>query len=318
MRVVFVMDDLEMLHVEGDSTVAMMREATARGFEVSWCHPRALFVQDGTPWAMVEQVRVNMEAPYFERQGASTMDLRVADAIFMRKDPPFDMTYVMATYVLDLAREDVVMVNDPWGLKLFNEKLWAMHFAEFQPPTLLCNDAHRIRAFVEEQPHGAVLKPWDGNGGRGVVKTAAGDPNLPVLIELLTGEGKDFVIAQGFVPAVSKGDKRILLIDGEPVGAILRVPGEGDHRANMHVGASVEATTLSDADKAICDALAPHLRAHGQIFVGIDVIGGMLTEINVTSPTGFREVERLSGERLEARLLDCVVDKIQARQADSR
>ena len=177
---------------------------------------------------------------------------------------------------------------------------------ELQPPTLLSNDADRIRDFVEAQPDRSVLKPWDGNGGRGVLVTRKGDGNLRSMIELLTAEGREYIIAQRYVPEVVQGDKRILLFAGEPVGAMLRVPGDGDHRANMHVGATVEPTDLSASDRRICDALAPLLQQWGQVFVGIDVIGEMLTEVNVTSPTGIQEMNRLYDVRLESQLVDTV------------
>ncbi len=306
MRSLFVMDPLDKISVAGDSTYVMMRECCDRGHPVAMCTSDELFVRDGRSYALVTAVRVTANAPYFHVGERREVDLGSLDVIWMRKDPPFDMSYVFSTYMLDIAARDTLVVNHPIGLKVFNEKLWAMHFSQFQPPTLLSSDLKRLRDFVEAQPEGAVLKPWDGNGGRGVVVTRRGDRNLPALIELMTREGQDYVIAQAFLPGVEQGDKRILLIDGEPVGAILRVPGSEDHRANMHVGATVHATELDEHDLHICDALGPELKKHGQVFVGIDVIAGMLTEINVTSPTGMREVSQLYGRHLEKELVDCV------------
>lgn len=315
MKHLFVMDPLDRIHVAGDSTFVTMREATDRGHGLWWCTPDDLYVRDGRAWAKAEPVRVREAAPHWERGEPEELDTGDVDVVWMRKDPPFDMTYVFSTYVLDLVPPPTLVVNHPAGLKLFNEKIWAMHFAAFQPTTLLSKDKQRLKDFVASQPDGAVLKPWDGNGGRGVVVVKPGDRNLPALVELLTADGKDFVIAQRFLPGVEKGDKRILLFDGDPVGAILRVPGPKDHRANMHVGATVHPTELDDRDRAICAALGPELRRHGQLFVGIDVIDGMLTEINVTSPTGLREVERLYGVRLEVDLLDRVERLAAARRA---
>ena len=306
MRHVFVMDPVTSLNLEGDSTFVCMKEATARGHAVAWCTPNVLYVRDGVPRALVTWGRVGTsDGPFVE---VATEDLRLddADVIWMRKDPPFDMSYILATYVLDLVGPRVLVVNAPAGLKLFNEKIWAMHFAALQPRTLLSNDLQRLRAFVEEEPEGAVLKPWDGNGGRGVVMTRRGDRNLPSLLELMTDGGRTFCIAQAFLPGVSAGDKRILLFEGEPVAAVLRVPGEADHRANLHVGGRAAWTELTARDREICEVLGPELRRHGQLFVGIDVIAGHLTEINLTSPTGLREVERLFGLRLEVDLLDRV------------
>jgi glutathione synthase len=235
------------------------------------------------------------------------VDLGDFDVVWMRKDPPFDMSYIFATYLLEMVPRHTLVVNDPVGLKRFNEKLWAMQFPELHPPTLLSRCPRRLRAFVEGQPKGAVLKPWDGNGGRGVVVTHAGDRNLNSLIELVSDQGQTSVIAQAYLEAIAQGDKRILLLEGEPVAAILRVPPPGDHRGNIHVGARVEACELDARDREICATLGPHLKRHGMVFVGIDVIGGYLTEINVTSPTGFREVHRLTGRRLEAELVDGVL-----------
>jgi glutathione synthase len=317
MRSVFVMDPLDRINVRGDSTFVVMRESTRREHEVAWCTPNDLFVRDGQAFAVVTWGRVDDVAPHFHPSAQEELLLGEADVVWMRKDPPFDMSYIFSTYVLDFVPAHTLVVNAPAGLKMFNEKIWAMHFSKFQPSTLLDNDKRRLRAFVEAQEHGAVLKPWDGNGGRGVVVTRKGDRNLPSLLELMTREGNDFVIAQAYLPGVTEGDKRVLLFDGDPVGAILRVPGASDHRANMHVGASVRATELSARDLEICAALGPELKKHGQVFVGIDVIAGMLTEINVTSPTGLREVEALYGKRIEGDLLDRVERRLTALRASA-
>jgi glutathione synthase len=309
------MDPVDRLNVAGDSTFVCMREACARGHEVWWCTPDALFVLNGAAGAVATRGVVDDAAPWFHGAATETLSLADADVVWMRKDPPFDMDYILATYLLDLLPPRVLVVNHPHGLKLFNEKIWAMHFADLQPPTLLSCDASRLRAFVEAQEQGAVLKPWDGNGGRGVVLTRKGDRNLPALIELMTAGGRGFCIAQAYLPGVAAGDKRILLFDGEPVAGVLRMPGQDDHRANLHVGGTAVATDLTDREREICARLGPFLRAHGQIFVGIDVIGGMLTEINLTSPTGLRDAHRLYGVRLEVDLLDRVEAHARARSA---
>ncbi len=307
MRSLFVMDPLDRIHVKGDSTYVTMRECTDRGHPVHMCTPDGLFVRDGRAHARCVPVRTTAVAPHFTVDPEELHDLADFDVVWMRKDPPFDMRYIFTTYLLDMAPKETLVVNDPRGLKLFNEKLWVMkQWPELQPPTLLTNDKEQLRDFVEAQPGLAVLKPWDGNGGRGVLVTREGDRNLSSMIELLTADGRDYIIAQRYVPEVDQGDKRILLFDGEPVGAMLRVPGVGDHRANMHVGATVQATELSASDRRICDALAPQLKQWGQVFVGIDVIGEVLTEINVTSPTGIQEMNRLYATRLEAKLVDTV------------
>jgi len=303
-RHIFVMDPVESLSLAGDSTYVCMLEASARGHAVGWCTPADLWVQDGVATARVTWGAVRREAPAFIVAEVRAEPLSVADVIWMRKDPPFHMGYLLSTYILAMVPPPTLVVNAPAGLATFNEKLWAMHFADLQPPTLLSLDGARIRAFIEAQPDGAVLKPWDGNGGRGVVVTRRGDPNLPSLVELMTEGGRTMCIAQAYLPRVSEGDKRILLFEGEPVAGVLRVPSEGDHRANLHVGGKAVATALTPREQQICERLRPHLIAHGQIFVGIDVIGGYLTEINVTSPTGLQDATRLYGVRLEADLLD--------------
>lgn len=305
MRHLFVMDPLARIDVRGDSTYMAMRECTRRGRPVAFCTPDDLFVVDGVPFARVTDVQTVDAAPHFVLGASGDRALGDFDVVWMRKDPPFDMAYVLATYVLDLAPPGTLVVNDPFGLKRFNEKLFAMQFAAYHPKVLLSRHKERIRSFVEAEGK-AVLKPWDGNGGRGVVVVTAGDPNLPSLVELLTRDGRDFILAQAYLPGIARGDKRVLLFGGEPVAAVLRVPSPTDHRGNLHVGAVGVATTLTDREREICAALGPILREHGLEFVGIDVIDGWLTEINVTSPTGIQEANRLYGLTLERDLVDRV------------
>lgn len=316
MKSLFVMDPLDRINVAGDSTFMCMRECTERGFASHYCVPTDLFALDGVVYGKVTPVKTTAEAPYFHVGAPETLPLGDFDVVWMRKDPPFDMHYIFTTYLLDMVPRKTLVVNDPLGLKRFNEKLFAMEFMAFHPNVLLSQDKKRLREFVDGLDGKAVLKPWDGNGGRGVVVTERGDRNLPSLIELLTGDGQHYVIAQKYLPNVVKGDKRILIFDGEPVAAVLRVPGASDHRGNIHVGATVEASPLSAADQAICAALGPKLREHGLPFVGIDVIDGFLTEINVTSPTGIQEANRLYGFKLERDLVDVVLRLLARRRAE--
>jgi glutathione synthase len=304
MRTLFVMDPLDVIDVNGDSTYMLMRECTDRGWTVAMCTPDDLFAINGVGHAHVTLVPTTAIAPFFHPEAPVDEELAAYDIIWMRKDPPFDMSYIFATYLLDMAPDTTLVVNHPLGLKQFNEKLWAMAFADIHPPTLLTNNTKRLKNFVNEADGKCVLKPWDGNGGRGIVVTQKGDRNLGSVIDLLTASGKDAVIAQHYLPAIAQGDKRILLFDGEPVGAVMRVPGADDHRGNMHVGATVERTELNAADRHIVAVLRPHLKKHGLLFVGIDVIGDKLTEINITSPTGIQEITRLDGVCLEADLID--------------
>ncbi len=316
MRTLFVMDPLARLNVSGDSTYMLMRETTARGFEAAWCTPDDLWIASGQAHARVQEVRTTAEPPHFHTGRVHDVALGTFDCVWMRKDPPFDMAYIFATYLLEMVPPTTLVLNRPSSIRSFNEKLFALQFPTLGPDTLVSRDADRIVAFVEGLESGrAVLKPWDGNGGRGVLVTHAGDRNLRSMIELLTQEGRVAILAQAYVPGIADGDKRIILVDGTPMGAMLRVPSEKDHRGNMHVGATVRATTLTEADSRICDAIGPRLREEGLVFVGIDVIGGCLTEINVTSPTGIQEIARLSGTRLEAAVVDAALTRWAALRA---
>ncbi len=309
MKSLFVMDPLDRIHVAGDSTYVTMRECSDRGHPTWMCTPSDLYSLDGRAFAEATPVKTTADAPWFHTDPTEDWDLGDFDVVWMRKDPPFDMTYIFTTYLLDMA--NTLVVNGAAGLKLFNEKMWVQQqWPQFQPPTLISRDPDRLRNFVESRDRRSVLKPWDGNGGRGVLVTERGDRNLRSMIDVLTGDGKDYVIAQAFIDGVERGDKRILLFDGEVVGAMLRVPTAADFRANMHVGAGVVPCELSERDREICDALAPELRRWDMVFVGIDVIEGTLTEINVTSPTGIREINQLYDLHLESDLVDRVENRL--------
>ncbi len=313
MRALYVMDPPASLDVAGDSTYALMVEAARRGHSTAWCHPSDLRVVGNQPAARVQEARALTAAPWFELGDVAQVPLGSFDAIWMRKDPPFDMDYVFSTYILDLAeRAGAKVFNDPVSLKAANEKMYALQWPELSPPTWVTNSVEEVVALARE--HGrVVIKPWDGNGGRGVLVTHGQDRNLRSMAELLTGEGRVSILVQPFLEAIRDGDKRIILVDGEPRGWFLRVPGPQDHRGNMHVGATVQGCDLDERDRAICGALEGRLRAEGLLFVGIDVIGGLLTEINVTSPTGLREIQTLMGRDLAAELQDAAAKKLAAR-----
>ena len=318
MRSLFVMDPLERINVAGDSTYVTMREWSDRGWQAAYTTPDRLYGREGRARALCREVRTTREAPYFHVGEIQDVDLGDFDVVWMRKDPPFDMAYIFTTYLLDMVSPPTLVVNDPRSLKLYNEKMFvATRWPHLQPPTLITNDMAALKAFVRGREGRSVLKPWDGNGGRGVIVTEAGDRNLSSVVELLSGEGRHYVIAQAYIPEVEQGDKRILLFDGEVVGGMTRVPSSGDFRANMHAGGSVKAEDLSARDLEICAEIGPVLRQEGLVFVGIDVIGPYLTEINVTSPTGLQEMNRLYGKKLEADLVDRVVAKIEAERGRS-
>jgi glutathione synthase len=230
----------------------------------------------------------------------------------MRKDPPFDDTYLHATQLLELARGRTVLVNDPRGLRDANEKLYALHFPAVTPPTLVTREAARIKAFVREHGGRAVIKPLDGAGGRGVFVLSADDKNTNAIIETSTDEGRRAAMVQRYIPEVRQGDRRILLLDGEPLGGILRVPADDEARSNIHVGGRVVQHALTARDREICATIAPRLRADGLAFVGIDVIGDYLTEVNVTSPTGIQELDRLDGQDATGRTVAWIESKVAA------
>ena len=264
MRSLFVMDPLDRIVVSGDSTYVTMRECTDRGFGVWMCTPGDLSSLSGRGRARATPVRTTAEAPYFHVEAPVDLDLGDFDVVWMRKDPPFDMHYIFTTYLLQMAPPHTLVINDPRGLALFNEKMWVQaRWPELQPATFIHRDPSALVDFVRSRAERTVLKPWDGNGGRGVLVTNGTDPNLSSMVEVLTQEGQHYVIAQAYIPEVEQGDKRILLFDGEPVGVINRVPVPGDHRANMHAGAQVQATELDPRDREICDALGPVLREWG-------------------------------------------------------
>lgn len=317
MRTLFVMDPLDRINVAGDSTYMMMLEAAARGWPVSYCVPDDLYAEGGVARARVGDVRVQRGALPFEVLRREDRALGDFDVVWMRKDPPFDMEYIFATYLLDLVPPTTLVLNRPSSLRNCNEKLFTLEFAEFITPTLITRDVARGRAFAEAAPDRIVIKPWDGNGGRGVLVSHKGDPNLRSMLEILTGEGKQACIIQHYVPEIVQGDKRVILVDGEPVGWMLRVPSAGDHRGNMHAGARVAACELTERDREVCARIGPKLRELGLLFVGIDLIGPALTEINVTSPTGIQEINALMGLRLEVTLTDAVEARLIAHRAQA-
>lgn len=310
-----VMDPIGDIHFHKDSTLAMLLEAQARGWELHYIEPSDLFLRGATPWANSRPLRVyNNEQRWFELGATSERELGGLDVVLMRKDPPFDMDYVYTTYVLELAEaQGTLVVNRPDSLRDANEKLFALHFPQCLPPTLVASDMSQFRTFLAE--HGDIIvKPLDSMGGSSVFRLRTGDPNISVVLETMTEHGTRLTMAQRFVPEIAKGDKRILLIDGEPVPyALARVPAPGETRGNLAAGATGVGVPLSERDRWICTQVAPELRRRGLLFVGLDVIGDYLTEINVTSPTCIRELDKLYGLNISAQLLDVVQSKLAAR-----
>ncbi len=309
MRFVFVMDTLDRVHPEKDTTFGFIESATERGHRCEHCLIHEVELLDGAVSAPVRALHVAREGLSL---GAARERLAFAeaDAVFIRKDPPFNDAYYYATLLLEHVRHETLIVNDPRGLREANEKLYALQFADHMPSTIVTSDRAAIHEFVIAVGGAAVIKPLDGMGGFGVMALRLGDANNKAIVDMLTLEGTRLAEVQAFIPEVSEGDKRVLLLDGEPLGAILRVPQGGDLRANIHVGGSVVPTELTDKERALVEAIAPRLRADGLFFVGLDLVGEKLTEVNVTSPTGIRELSKFTNERVSDRVIAWVERRV--------
>ena len=313
MRIVVVMDPVSTVLVDEDTTFALMFEAARRGHRIDHCLVQDVELDRGRPMATVRQATLDRDPDRPMLLGAeSRVALEDVDCVWVRKDPPFDAPYLWLTLVLDALRGRCLVMNDPTGIRKANEKLYACHFPELMPETIVASRASRIREFLEEIGGPAVIKPVDGHGGAGIFRLDASDGNFNAAVEAVTEGGRRVAMVQAFVPEVTEGDKRILLLDGEPLGAILRVPQGGDHRSNIHVGGKVVGATLDEADRAIIEAMASRLRNDRLFFVGLDVIGGKLTEVNVTSPTGIQQMSRLDGRSHEASVIDWVEQRVHA------
>jgi glutathione synthase len=313
----FLMDPIESVLVHHDTTFALMRTAQSRGHRLLSFGQDALFHEGGQVHARAREVEVFEEqGHHFRVLAEREAPLGVLDVLWMRKDPPVDVAFLHATQLVEATGGRAPLyVNSPSGLRNANEKLWALNFPELTPETLVSRDLVQLRAFIDDAPDGAIVKPVDGHGGQGVVLLRRGDRNAPSVLELLTARGQDWVVAQAYVPAAREGDKRIILLDGEPLGAINRVPLETENRANMAVGGQPVKSELTRRDREICARLAPALRREGLVFVGIDVIGDLLIEVNVTSPTGLAELARLDGGDPAGRILAHVERLVADRQA---
>ena len=309
LKVALQMDPVEAISIEADSTFRIGIEAEARGHSLFYYTPDRLFYREGRVLARGWPLSLRrVKGDHFTLGPETEVDLAEMDVVWLRQDPPFDMGYITTTHLLDMVRPGTLVVNDPFWVRNYPEKLLVLQFPHLTPPTLIARDLATIRAF--KAMHGdIILKPLYGNGGAGVFRLDPNDRNLASLHELFTGISREPMIAQKYVPAVVKGDKRIILVNGEPVGAINRVPAEGETRSNMHVGGRPEKIGLTERDREICAAIGPTLREKGQIFVGIDVIGDWLTEINVTSPTGIQELERFDGTNTAAKIWEVIEAK---------
>lgn len=304
LKVAIQMDPIEGINIATDTSFMMMMEAQARGHSLWIYQPEHLSQLDGRIFARGRSAVLRDEVGNHCKMGPmQTVDLSEMDVVLMRQDPPFDMAYITATHFLERIHPNTLVVNNPSEVRNAPEKLFVTGFEGLQPPTLITSDEEAIFAF-RDQHKDIVLKPLYGGGGSGVARLRADDQNLEALLELHQAISREPVIAQAFLPAVEKGDKRVLLVDGEPVGAINRVPAEGQVRSNLRVGGRAEAVELTKRDLEICAMIGPELKRRGLIFVGIDVIGSYLTEINVTSPTGAQQLKRFGGADAASLLWD--------------
>ncbi|MFQ5666478.1 MAG: glutathione synthase [Candidatus Binatia bacterium] len=313
-RFLFIMDPIEGILPDKDSTFVFMLESQARQHTVYYCGVADLFANADQPAARCRRAEVMRAQPHFCLFEERTAPLSWFDAVFMRKDPPVDLTYLFATQLLSLLDPSTTFVlNDPRGLRDANEKLYALHFPSVIPPTIVTCDIARLKDFMEALGGEMIVKPLDGCGGAGVFHLRRGDRNVNAILEMSTGNGRRLIMGQRYLPAIRGGDKRLLLLDGQPLGATLRVPREDEHRGNIHVGGTCVKAEITARDRFIVDALAPRLRRDGLLFVGLDIIGDCLTEVNVTSPTGVQEINALDGVRLEGNVIDFVEREIELR-----
>lgn len=304
------MDPIEDIDIEADSTFALALEAERRGHRLYHYLPRDLTYDRGQLFAKAKPLQVRREQGRHATVGASeTLDLATLDVVLMRQDPPFDMSYISATHLLEQIHPKTLVVNDPGSVRNAPEKLFVTEFPDLMPPTLITYDTDQIKEFRGTYKD-IIVKPLYGNGGAGVFHVKPDDDNLTSLLELFDQSLNEPLMVQQYLPEVRAGDKRIILVNGEPAGALNRVPPKGEARANLHVGGRAEQASLTQREREICEIIGPVLKERGLIFVGIDVIGDWLTEINVTSPTGLQEIGRFDGTSLEGKIWDAIEDRL--------
>jgi len=310
LAVAIQMDPIERIDINADSTFVLALEAQARGHTLYHYLPQDMALSHKRVVAHARPLKVRRQAgDHFSFGAPEWLDLSTMDVVLMRQDPPFDMAYITATHLLEHIHPDTLVVNDPASVRNAPEKLFVTHFPELMPPTVITSNRHQILEFRKEHQD-IIIKPLFGNGGAGVFHVRPDDDNLNSLLEMFTQLYREPVIVQKYVPAVRQGDKRIILIDGRAAGAVNRVPAAGESRSNMHVGGKPEQSKLTQREHHICEAIGPALKERGLIFVGIDVIGDYITEINVTSPTGLQEIDRFDGVKLEAEIWDAIEAKL--------
>jgi glutathione synthase len=312
LKIAVVMDPVDKIHIDKDTTFVLMLEAQRRGHEIHFLELDDLFIRSGTVHGQYHRLQLKRATPHYELGDFTTGALEDFDSVWMRKDPPFDMKFFFATHLLSLidSRKCFVM-NHPKGLREANEKLYALRFPEQIPQTLVSSSMDRLKSFMAELGGEMIIKPLDGCGGSGVFYLNDQDRNTNAILEAATDNGRRIIMGQRYLPEIRQGDKRIIVLNGEPLGAVLRVPLEFETRGNIHVGGTCVKTEVTERDREICAALAPLLRADGLYFAGLDVIGNFLTEVNVTSPTGIQEINGLDHVRLESNVLDFVEQQVE-------
>lgn len=312
------MDPIASITVKKDTTLAMLLAAQSRGWVIHYMLQSDMYLDQSECRATIQILSVrDDEKDWFSLGSKTDIALSELDVVLMRKDPPFDMDYIYSTYLLEQAQRDGAMiVNNPQSLRDCNEKLFATQFPQCCPPLLVASSQQKLKAF-HQQYEDVIYKPLDGMGGASIFRVKKGDPNLNVVIETLTDNGRQQIMAQKFIPDIVNGDKRILMIDGKPVNyALARIPTSGETRGNLAAGGSGVAQELSDRDRWICEQIGPVLREKGLLFVGLDIIGDFLTEINVTSPTCIREIDKAFNLDIAGDLMDCIQTKLSAAQVN--
>ncbi len=310
LKVAIQMDHVSTIDITGDSTFVLGLEAQNRGHALFHYTPAQLAMRDGRVFASAQPMVLRLEeGNHFTLKDPFCLNLEDADIVLLRQDPPFDMSYITTTHLLEQVHPSTLVVNNPREVRNAPEKLFVAKFSEFMPPTLIASDPAIIHSFRNEHKD-IILKPLYGNGGAGVIRVTPEDENLNSLLEMFAERNREPIVAQAYLRDVRAGDKRIILVDGDPVGATNRIPKKGEARSNMHVGGKAQKTTLTLREHEICEAIGPTLKNLGMIFVGIDVIGGYITEINVTSPTGLQEVNRFDDTHLETNIWDAIERKL--------
>jgi glutathione synthase len=305
------MDPVEAIHIDKDTTFVLMLEAQRRGHEIYYMQVQDLFVRGGTPFGRFRRLQVARATPHYHLDQYASGPLADFDVVLMRKDPPFDLNFFYATHLLSLVdQQRCFVMNNPMGLREANEKLYALRFPEQIPQTLVTSSMEQLKAFMEELGGEMIIKPLDASGGSGVFYLNQRDRNTNAILEMATENGRKLIMAQRYLPEIRQGDKRIIVLNGEPLGAVLRVPLETETRGNIHVGGQCMKTEITTRDREICEALAPLLIADGLYFVGLDVIGSFLTEVNVTSPTGIQEINALDHVCLESKVIDFIERRV--------